>query len=53
MHSDRHAHLLHLRYVDLLPWADVAEKLGVETASIYRMHRDALQGYAKAGDGHA
>jgi len=53
MHSDRHAHLLHLRYIDLLPWADVAEKLGVETASIYRMHRDALQGYAKAGDGHA
>ena len=53
MRSDRHAHLLHLRYIDLLPWADVAEKLGVETASIYRMHRDALQGYAKAGDGHA
>jgi DNA-directed RNA polymerase specialized sigma subunit len=54
MSSDRHAHLLHLRYIDLLPWADVAEKLGVETASIYRMHRDALQGYSKAGgDRHA
>ena len=54
MHSDRYAHLLHLRYVDLLPWADVAEKLGVETASIYRMHRDALRGYAEAGgDRHA
>jgi DNA-directed RNA polymerase specialized sigma subunit len=53
MASDRHAHLLHLRYIDLLPWADVAERMGVETASIYRMHRDALQGYAKAGDGHA
>ena len=54
MASDRHAHLLHLRYVDLLPWADVAQRLGVETASIYRMHRDALQGYSKAGgDRHA
>ena len=51
MSSDRHAHLLHLRYIDLLPWADVAERLGVETASIYRMHRDALQGYSKAGGG--
>jgi len=49
MYSDRHAHLLHLRYIDLLPWADVAERMGVETASIYRMHRDALQGYSKAG----
>jgi len=54
MASDRHAHLLHLRYVDMMPWADVAEKLGVETASIYRMHRDALRGYAAAGgDRHA
>lgn len=49
MRSDRHAHLLHLRYIDLLPWADIAQQMGIETASIYRLHRAALQGYAAAG----
>lgn len=40
--DSRHKAVLHLRYIELKPWVDIAELMGYEERQVYRFHGEAL-----------